>query len=186
MDRRVQFSQQKLVDALRVLMQRYPWENITIATICQESALSRSTFYSHFSSKEALMQFSLESLARELAPTDTRRGLDANRTLKFVPAFLSHIKRHRDILEKNRDTVAEGVILRNLRQTVNGLLLKELQDSSLSTSISHESFIFICGGLMAIVEKWNDDGCNETVEFMVGIIDSQLKRALEYFQGSTV
>ena len=180
MDRRVKASQQKLVDALRVLMQRYPWETITIATICQESELSRSTFYSHFSSKEELMQLSLEFLAKELAPPDTRRGLDKSGTLKFLPAFLKHIKQHRNILEQNRGTAAAETILQNLRVTVGGLVRKELHESSYSTSLKEANVVFLCGGLMATIEQWNDDECRESVENTVAVIDTQIKSVLNY------
>ncbi len=182
MDRRVQASQQKLLDALRVLMQRYPWESITVATICQESGISRSTFYSHFSTREELMQLSLVFLARDLTPADTRRGLDRSCTLKFVPELLEHIRHHRDIMEKNRDTAAAGIIMRNLRKTIDGLVVEELRDSSFSTTISQTSIVFICGGLMAIIEQWNEDGCRASVRDTVKIVDTQIQNALKSIQ----
>lgn len=185
MDRRVQASQQKFVDALRVLMQRYPWETITIATICQESGLSRSTFYSHFSSKEELMQLSLEYLARELAPTDTRRGLDTTCTLKFVPALLDHVKHHREILEQNRDTAAAAINLQNLRKTIHGLVFSELDNSSFASSTNRANCIFTSGGLMAIIEQWNDEKCIEPVQSVVEVIDKQIRSVFNSFRENT-
>lgn len=180
MDRRIQVTQQKLVGSLRVLMQKYPWESITIAVICQESEVSRSTFYSHFSSKEELMQFSLGALAQELAPADTRRGLAASGTLKFLPALLQHIKSHRNIIVKNADSAAAGLIQQNMRKTIEGLASKEIQSSSYASAINDDTLVFVCGGLMAIIERWSDNGCSDSVASVVAIIDTQIKRTINH------
>ncbi len=126
------------------------------------------------------MQLSLEFLALELAPPDTRRGLDKTCTLKFVPALLKHIKQHREILEQNKDTAAAEIILRNLRATIGGLVRKELTESSFSTSINDANVVFLCGGLMATIEQWNEDECRESIEHTVALIDTQIRSALNY------
>lgn len=179
MDRRVQETQQKLVAALRLLMQRYPWESITVATICLEAEISRSTFYSRLKDKEELMQLSLDSLARELAPSDTRRGLNTTCSLKFVPALLDHVKSHRDILVKNSGSAAAFFILRNMRKTIAGLVDKEIQVSTYANAVEKETLVFICGGLSALIENWTDDECRESAARMTVKIDARVKSALQ-------
>ncbi len=178
MDRRVQETQKKMVGALRVLMQRYPWDAITVATICQESSIARSTFYSHFDTKDDLMQLSLEYLATELAPVDTRRGLDSARSLKFLPALLDHIKDHRLIVVKNVDTAAASMIQKNIAKTIEGLVYNEVQASRYADSVHHSDLLFMCGGLGAIAEKWIGDECRESVASVVATIDDLIERAM--------
>ena len=124
------------------------------------------------------MQCSLDYLALELTPTDTRRGLDSSCTLKFLPALLDHIKRHRNILVKNLDSAAAGLIQRNLRKTIDGLVIKEIQSSRYADGVEHGKVLFICGGLMAIIECWNDDDYQETADSILAKIDIQIKDML--------
>ena len=180
MDRRVQETQNKMVVALRALMQRYPWESITIAIICQESSVSRSTFYSHFDSKDDLMKLALQYLALELAPVHTRRSLDSAFALKFLPGLLMHVKDHRQIMQQNADTAAAGMIRKNLARTIEGLIENEIRDSGFSNSIDGNDLLFMCGGLGAIIDQWIDRECDESVASVVTTIDRMVGRWLTH------
>jgi len=129
-----------------------------------------------------LMELSLEFLARELGPTDTRRGLERSDTLKFVPGLLQHIKHHRNILENNRGTAAASIIMQNMRKTVDGLVVRELEESALLSSISDSTIVFMCGGLMAIIEQWNEHDCRVSVGDTVKKIDTQIGNILKQYR----
>jgi AcrR family transcriptional regulator len=61
-DRRVTRTRTLLYDALIALVRRKPYEQITIDDILRQADIGRSTFYAHFTSKDDLLQRSLERL----------------------------------------------------------------------------------------------------------------------------
>ncbi len=48
-------SQQRMVDAAKLLIEEMPWENISIADIAREAKTSVGGFYARFASKDALL-----------------------------------------------------------------------------------------------------------------------------------
>lgn len=54
-------SQQELEAALMRLMQKQPFQRITITMLCQEANLSRQTFYQLFDQKEDVLRYSVLS-----------------------------------------------------------------------------------------------------------------------------
>lgn len=159
MDRRVEATQKQLVTTLRQLMQRYAWAQITVAQICQEAQVSRSTFYSQFSSRQELLELSLAHLGQELSPSDDTRGIDQNNNFRFLEPLLHHIKSHRKIHEQNVGSADANLIFGNLRKTIFGLAQNEIRESRHSRTVDDDHISFICGGLFELVEQWNDKAC---------------------------
>lgn len=52
-------SRSWLIDALIALMQKMPYDKISVITICKKADLSRQTFYNLFQSKDDLLHFYL-------------------------------------------------------------------------------------------------------------------------------
>lgn len=61
-DRRVVRTRETLFEALLDLIRRKDYDAITVADILQQANVGRSTFYAHFSSKDDLLERSLERL----------------------------------------------------------------------------------------------------------------------------
>jgi AcrR family transcriptional regulator len=97
-DRRVQRSQQSLIDALIELMIEQGYEKTTIAEIAERANVGRSTFYAHFADKEALLRESLRDLRTFLCSPDTTCGrTDVHPALAFSLPMLEHIAESRDL-----------------------------------------------------------------------------------------
>lgn len=178
MDRRIQKTRTRLVQALRQLMLQYPWETVTVALVCQEAGVSRSTYYSHLTNKQELLELSIACLADELAPVGQRRGLDACGTLRFLPAFLAHIKSHREIYIQNQFSAAISIILGNMRKMTNGLIQHEVQGSRYASVVSSDKLVFVGGGLSALIERWNDEACVEPEPLLLERLDALIRECL--------
>ena len=171
MDRRIQKTQVSLVRALRQLMQRYPWSRVSVAMICQEANLARSTYYAHFANKQELLELSIANLAEELTPDLSTRGLDSNGRLRFLPLFLEHVQTHRDIYLCNRSSTDIQVILENMRQMTLGLIRREALESSCAGNASDDKLRFVGGGLSALIEHWNLEACVEPQALLLERLD---------------
>ena len=65
-DRRVVRTRKTLQDALVLLIQKHNYNAITVEDICGAANVGRSTFYTHYPSKNALKLSGLEALHKEL------------------------------------------------------------------------------------------------------------------------
>src|SRR5215469_9275481 len=93
-DRRVKRTRQLLADALISLMIEQGYDNVTIQQILDRSGVGRSTFYSHFRDKEALLRHSLDGLRNVL--TDHWKSVLESESrqigkLAFALQFFRHI-----------------------------------------------------------------------------------------------
>ena len=73
-DRRAARTRTALFDALVALIRRKDYELITVQDILHEANVGRSTFYAHFTSKDDLLERSLERLRAMLAAAQEEAG----------------------------------------------------------------------------------------------------------------
>jgi AcrR family transcriptional regulator len=66
LDRRSQRTRNALRNALVELIVERGWDDITVQDVCDHANIGRSTFYSHYTGKDALLVGGLEDLQAEL------------------------------------------------------------------------------------------------------------------------
>ena len=69
LDARAARSRQQILSAFRTLVLSEPWEALSARTIAARAGVSRSTFYAHFTGREALFAASLAGPMGVLADT---------------------------------------------------------------------------------------------------------------------
>lgn len=91
-DRRVERTQRTLHAALiaEILVKGY--DAVTVQDIIDRADVGRSTFYSHFADKEALLVSGIGNLRGFLAS-----HRDPDRSLAFTTAMFAHVEGHRDL-----------------------------------------------------------------------------------------
>lgn len=122
-DRRVARTRNALYDALVALIRRKPYERITVEDILREADIGRATFYAHFTSKDDLLERSLERL-RALLVRAQADGQSPSR------ALFEHVGAFRDIpvaLGPGRGAaIVRGAVDRVLTEWLGALLPAEL------------------------------------------------------------
>ena len=68
-DRRTLYTRNAVKDALLELLERQPYEKITVAALCRQAEITRATFYLHFQSIDGVLN---ELLDEALMVTETR------------------------------------------------------------------------------------------------------------------
>lgn len=100
-DRRVQRTRTALYDALVQLIREKDYDAISVEDILEVANVGRSTFYSHFTSKDDLLARSLDRLKAMLGEVATAAGAsnaDADAAARRVSrALFAHIAEYRDI-----------------------------------------------------------------------------------------
>ncbi len=76
-DRRVRRSRRALLDALVSLILEKGYANVTVQDIADRADVGRTTFYAHFTDKDALLLSGFESIHESFVPLDPASGIDA-------------------------------------------------------------------------------------------------------------
>ncbi len=160
LDVRVRRTRRQLIAALFVLMKNAPFDTISVSEICSQANVHRTTFYSHFEDKTALLQYAMvekqqDFLQRVLAID--QKSADAFYTSIFKQ-LLVYLKDNWPTLHKNapqgNSTVAQvfhDVLFDSIQQII---LLKRPQ--TLQTRDVPIDIIAQCisGALLSVATWW--------------------------------
>jgi AcrR family transcriptional regulator len=155
-DRRVARTLKALQHALLVLILRKGYDAVTVEDICREADIGRSTFYAHFSGKDALKRSGLDTHLRAalMAKPD---GL-SKATFAFALPFFEHARAHLDLY---RALVSKGGVattLAMMREIVTDLVRKELARAPVENAPREAVVQFLVGAFMSLLIWWLDGG----------------------------
>lgn len=152
-DLRVKRTHKLLYNALLDLMEKHPFENITVKQICDLAMVHRTTFYTHFQDKFDLLSRAMQQIADEefkgfvdasFSPADNFREL--------FSLAMKHKKLFSILLDDERDS------LRNLLRREMGRGMKEylarhnsIEEISIDMQIKIEAYI---GAVLGVVAWW--------------------------------
>ncbi len=122
LDLRIERTYRSLVDAFTRLLERQPYEQISISELCDEAMIRRTTFYKHFADKQEFFRFYLstfqerfhrriaqrDSVGQPTTPLEYEMGMDAELV---------------DFLCDN-----EALVNSLLSSDVSGMLIEEMSD----------------------------------------------------------
>lgn len=160
------------------LILRKGYEAVTVADICKLADAGRSTFYSHYESKDVLLRSGLNELRAILL--DRQRasradGLGRDRKLGFSLAVFEHARSHWDF----HHALASGgpVVLEAVREILADLVRNELvagMEMKTEGEIPRELAVqFVVGAYVAVVTWWMDGGAKLPAE-QVDVMFQQL------------
>lgn len=162
-------SKQMLVQALDRLLERYPYQEITIKEICAEADLVRKTFYNNFSSKDDILEYKIQILSEEFMAGLEGRVLTHH---FLVTSYFSFWTRHQLFLSILQRNGLFHILLRasdHYMPTVDTRSwftdVRESGDETLSLYAN----AFNSSGLWHILEIWVEQGCRQTPEEMADI-----------------
>lgn len=161
--------QKQVTEALLLLMQKMPFEDITVTQLCQAAGVTRRVFYHLFSNKlgalHALVDhriLDIESYGREIA----------NDTLRFFRYW----KDQKAFLDALAENGVSGLLLERMIQSVLAEdydLLYWLRKKGWN-EYSQEVIIFLLSGLMGLVYSWYYSGYQKSPEEMADLLDQMI------------
>jgi AcrR family transcriptional regulator len=135
-DRRSLRTRNALREALVHLITERGWDDIAVQDVCERANVGRSTFYSHFSNKDALLVGSLEDLRAELqrrAGAVPRRaesaGSAASPRFRFALGLIEHAHDQRKLFRCIIGRRSGYVVQQRFREMVIRLVADELPAS---------------------------------------------------------
>ena len=165
-DRRISRTRGLLQHAFIALIMRKGYDATTIQDICEEANVGRSTFYSHYTSKEDLKRKGLEHIraalkARQkdaLAGTLNGAANPFGFSLIMFEHARDHLQLYRALLGSDGATISLGSIRQILADLVRAEIAAGPPADSLEADIRDLKVNFIVGAFMGILTSWMDAG----------------------------
>ncbi|MFC7245275.1 TetR/AcrR family transcriptional regulator [Catellatospora aurea] len=148
-DRRVRRSQKALQEALLSLMSEKPYDQITVQDVIDRADVGRSTFYSHYVGKEALLDAALGELRAVL----TSRGVPP---LGFSLPLLHHVQQHRVLGQALFSSARHTFVAQRIVALLEEAIRHDLAKAGLTNlPLPPDGFVkYAAGAYMAIVQWW--------------------------------
>ena len=168
-DARVRRTRDSLGDALIALMQEKPFDAITVTEVLDRAAVSRSTFYKHYSDKDDLFMSDADEFFEMISMALSEHGDKSDRVVP-VKEFFTHVTQMRRFFAA---LVASGKVHENLELArghfARGIerRFSELPQGRAIPAEQRAAIAFTyAGGLIALLTWWVDHGMRESPEFM--------------------
>ena len=156
--------QKQVEEALLELMQKLPYEDITVTQLCQTANLSRRVFYHLFNSKAGALHALLDHTILNMESWRPEIRDDA---LRFFLYWKSQVS----LLDALRDNQMTGLLLERMLESV----MNESYDlrswlKRNGWSREKDIIIFHLSGIMGLVFRWYYSGFQESPEEMATLI----------------
>lgn len=152
-DRRVQRTLDALRAALIALMAEKDWDEISVQDICDRANIGRSTFYTHFTDKGALLLAGFELLRAQLR---AHRGSDRGVRLGWSRGLIDHAYEQRDLFRALLGKRSGHLVTRRFRKMIADLIKQELprpRDERVhADAVAH----FVAGAFLDVLAWWVD------------------------------
>ena len=169
--------------ALLSLLEKKPFEFVTISELCEEAGVNRSTFYLHYENTADLLKeatayvldnfasyFSvdMESIASKYKNCDLQELNFINE--KYLHPYLSFIKENQRLFTavlSQPTTFNSSAIFQRLFDDVFNPILDRFH---YPRDEQHYVMMFYLNGITAIITEWLKDGCHKSMEDISSII----------------
>lgn len=169
--------------ALLSLLERSPFEYITISEICREAGVNRSTFYLHYDNTCDLLRETIAYVLDDFfsyfpvdaggaAPGYTSCDLDELNFIneKYLHPYLSFVREHQRVFSavlSNPDTFDSNAIFQRLFDNIFNPVLDRFH---YPMHERHYVMMFYLNGITAIISQWLKEGCGRSIEEIANII----------------
>ncbi len=169
-DRRITRTRGMLQHAFMALIMRKGYDATTIQDICEEANVGRSTFYSHYKSKEDLKRKGLDHIRAALLARQkealTGSQMDTAKPLAFSLTLFEHAREHLPLYRALLGSDGATISLGSIRQIIADLVRTEVAAGSPKainqTDIRELKIQFIVGAFMGVLTAWLDHGATQS------------------------
>ena len=184
-NRQFRDSARRMENVMLELMNRLPFEKITVRLICEKAGVNRSTFYAHYTDIYDMVEQMETHLQKELMAQYPVPGQTQPLSLESFLPFLEFIRMHRDFYRVALRTRREFPI----RQGQDPLYHQVIRPLCERSGVSSEEemmyyFVGFQAGFTMILKRWVDQDCAMEVTDLARIIQNTIPRAMRGPNGS--
>ncbi len=163
-DRRILRTKNRLKSALLELIARRNYDEITVEEIADLAQIGRSTFYSHFSSKEELLFAGFDYWVLSLA--QPLRASASPKRFQFSLPMLHHIRAQKHFFQATVERSASGGVRRKTTALIAEVARRELEriEPSREPASREAQAHTVAGAFLGLVSWWLASGDRMTAE----------------------
>ncbi len=181
-DLRVKRTYKLLAEALIKLMGKKPFEKITITDICDEAMIHRTTFYTHFEDKYALLRYAMSTIEDPYDSIEVEEKTFSGYKhyyMKIAENTLGYINKNIDIFRIFLKKNCEDSFITYFRRALNKKLEDRFYEAEKSSGVPLPVPVPVLanlysGGCISVIVWWieNDMPCSpeELLEYLNLII----------------
>ena len=163
-DRRVQRTRLMLRTAMASLIREKGFEALTVQDIIDRADVGRSTFYTHFKSKEDLLAGSVEMMRSSLRKVQrqaiARSAKPDERVFAFTRELFTHAEQHREVFAAMVGRRSGMVFQQHLHRMLADLVREDLETLTgrkRPPAMEAEAAVqFVTGALIGLIATWLD------------------------------
>ena len=171
-------QQRKLEECLLSVMQDKPYSEITVSSLCEQTDLSRKTFYRLFESKQDVLDSLIDRTLREYIRFSLPQNQLAPDVSPELQSFYYYWLERRgllDVLSKNgMSTMLYDRSIRHMLQEETDILRQLGVVPSLQENT--EALIFFLSGILTLVVGWHHTGYQKSPLQMAAITEKLLSQ----------
>lgn len=157
-DRRVLRTRTALYDALVSLIRRKAYDLITVEDLLREAGVGRATFYAHFTSKDDLLERSLDRLRQQLVAAEKSAAGAGAAGHTPSRVFFEHVAEFRDI-PLSLGAGRGGTIVREAIDRIVAERLKDAMPAELPGALPRDLAVrHVVAALNATLQWWLERG----------------------------
>lgn len=171
------FNTAKLMNtAFLYLLEKKDFEKITVKEICEKAGVNRSTFYLHYETIDDLLLETVENLNREFQncfeakPSMVDKKSSMLLTDGYLVPYLNFVKKNKRVLKtihsKPQIFNSQDVYMKMCTQ----IFFPALNVFNVGEKEKPYVFEFFTKGVVAIIKKWIEKECEDSVDFITKLI----------------
>lgn len=157
MDARVERTRHSLQQALFALTQERPFDEVTVGDIAERAGVNRSSFYQHYTDKETLLAFAIESAAAEASAQLADLDPESDVAPPALSDYLSHIDANAAVYSSALGPRGSALVAfrmrARLKQIVRDGIVNHGTEQLEGVALEIES-ASVTGATFGIIEAW--------------------------------
>lgn len=152
--------------AMLELMQKIPFEKITVKSICQRAGVNRGTFYSHYTDMEGMMNDLEEYLSGELLQV-VEEWIKYNGSKSIFLLYLRYIKEHQYVYQVTLSNRKALPIKKSFQPLLEHLILPICRTAQITDEEELLYYnVYFQSGITMVLKCWIENGCKKSDEEM--------------------
>lgn len=159
-DLRIVRTRTLLSKSLFELLEKHPYEKISVIDICNNAMVHRATFYNHFEDKEHLLEYSIDEIKEELfnkTIENEKYKTPKDMYMSLIREVIDYVIQNKNklllMINNNNKDKLTGLLLTTIKRSIGYLTSKN--EYKTQFSLPNQAVIdFVTGGVTNLGLSW--------------------------------
>lgn len=178
-DLRIVKTKKCIYAAFLELLESKPFEEIKVSEICTKAMVNRSTFYTHFEDKYALLDCLIKDMKhtlKSLLAENDKIGNSKEYYMEMIKILMDHVEEKKrfymTIMANNKNSIAMDMIYAAIEEDLTDRIDKEKRSDIPSEFVTY----FYIGAIFNVGLQWIRNKCNYSKEEVISYLERLISK----------